>query len=360
MRQRKLKDLRSKSFQGDSEEWETILKHIFGVESSPSSSPATQDLQVVAEISGDDPDQTITIILRKRIQQISQRLGSFELQQNDDEEVQLFDWTAQAVQDAQSQTAQVERLKTNLDSAKSTIITLEAKLGELVKLKSEQDGQMLAQFAALVNEKKLKIRNQQRILSSAKIDRKALKGLERAAVEEEGEHSKPISIRKRKATASVESSEDNAFDTMDVDEGNEGGLRSRDDFHADTESDRASTPEQETADEQSEPEDPEPKQNRSSSSQAKQSRQRSKQSSKKDDEPATKKDHQMRQAVKKNEEASPSPPPPPRRDLPFNRSADFKGKEPEYQQRHEATSFAPAEQGDDEDEETATEDDDEL
>lgn len=349
MRQRKLKDLQSKSFQGDFEEWETILKHVFGVENSPS--PAIQDLQVVAEINGDDPTQTVTIILRKRIQQISQRLGSIELHQNDDEEVQLFDWTAQAVQDAQSQTGEVERLKYNLDSAKSTIRTLESKLDELVKLKSEQDGQMLAQFAALLNEKKLKIRNQQRVLSSAKIDRKTLRGLGRAAAEAEGEQSKHVTNHKRKATtAPVESSDDDAFDTMDVDEGSEeGGLRSRDDFQADTESDRASTPEQETEEEeQSEPEDPEPKHDKPRSVSAKRSNQRSKQSSKKDGGPATTKDHHTRQAAKDQKKTTPSPPP--RRDLPFNRRADAKGKEPE----------PPKPQADDEDEETATEDDDEL
>ena len=264
----------------------------------------------------------------------------------------MFDWTAQAVQDAKSQIGEVERLTSNLESAKSTISTLESKLDELVKLKSEQDSQMLAQFAALLNEKKLKIRNQQRVLSSAKIDRKALRGLGRAGAEEEGEQSKSVTSHKRKATtAPVVSSDDDAFDTMDVDEGNEeGGLRSRDDFQADTESDRASTPEQETEDEQSEPEDPKPKQDKASSAPAKRSSQRSKQSSKKDGGPATQKDHHTRQAVKEQEKTSPSPPP--RRDLPFNRRAEVKAKEPERGRREQ--------QSDDEDEETATEDDDEL
>ena len=342
VRQRKLKDLQSKSYEGDLDEWESIIKHIFGVEKGSTVSNATKDLEVVADIHGEDPAQTITIVFRKRIQQITQRLGSIELHQNDDEEVQLFDWTGQAVQDSQSAAAEVARLTSNLVSANSTIKSLESKLDELVKLKEEHDKQMLSQFAALLNEKKAKIRISERILLSANIDPKKLKGLERAAVEEiEKRHQPGSSARgKRKATtASVESSDEDAFEKMDADDGQP---TSRDDFQADTESDRSSTPDKDTEEEE---EEEEQESGRPSTSRAEQSiRQASRVQS------SQQRDAKPTPSLDKVEASS--SPPPPRRDLPFNRRKDVKRKEDE---KHQANVSPQAD-----DEETATEDDDEL
>lgn len=50
---------------------------------------------------------------------------------------------------------------------------LTAQLDELVKVKKEHEDDLLKKFAALLNSKKLKIRDQQRLLAHAKIDPKA-------------------------------------------------------------------------------------------------------------------------------------------------------------------------------------------
>lgn len=253
VRERKLQDLRSKSYEGDDESFKTILKYVLDGGDALPKVKATKDLEIVAEISGSDPNQKLTIVLRKRIEQITQRVGSLELKQNDDEEVQLFDWTGLAVKVGREQTVEVADLTAKLAAAQEIIKKLEKNLEDLVKVKAEQEDAMFSQFAALLNEKKLKIRNQQRIISSANIDKSTLEGLERAA---EGASHKATGSRKgkRKATEPAADSESSdGFDTMDA-----GEPRNRGDFQADTESDRESTPDPETASENSERELDEP------------------------------------------------------------------------------------------------------
>lgn len=93
---------------------------------------------------------------------------------------------------------------------------LTAQLDELVKVKKEHEDELLKKFAALLNSKKLKIRDQQRLLAHAKIDPKA-------AAEVQQTRSKPgrkagISrAAKRKANESANGSEtdvdESAFET---------------------------------------------------------------------------------------------------------------------------------------------------
>lgn len=54
--------------------------------------------------------------------------------------------------------------------AEDTIAKLSQQLADLMEAKSQHENQLLANFAQLLNEKKLKIRNQQRLLASATAD----------------------------------------------------------------------------------------------------------------------------------------------------------------------------------------------
>lgn len=54
--------------------------------------------------------------------------------------------------------------------AEETITKLNTQLEDLVQAKNDHDDQLVAKFVQLLNEKKLKIRNQQRLLASANID----------------------------------------------------------------------------------------------------------------------------------------------------------------------------------------------
>lgn len=54
--------------------------------------------------------------------------------------------------------------------AEDTIAKLSQQLADLMEAKSQHENQLLANFTQLLNEKKLKIRNQQRLLASATAD----------------------------------------------------------------------------------------------------------------------------------------------------------------------------------------------
>jgi hypothetical protein len=55
-------------------------------------------------------------------------------------------------------------------TAEDTIAKLTQQLADLMQAKTQHENQMIANFAQLLNEKKLKIRNQQRLLASATAD----------------------------------------------------------------------------------------------------------------------------------------------------------------------------------------------
>lgn len=98
---------------------------------------------------------------------------------------------------------------------------LEDTLVKLQKQKNEHENDLLEKFSLLLNEKKLKIRDQQRLLASLNVDPARL-----AAVEEnrnERHHSAGPSRRgKRKARPRVQGDDDDeesdGFEDMDVDE----------------------------------------------------------------------------------------------------------------------------------------------
>jgi predicted nuclease with TOPRIM domain len=92
------------------------------------------------------------------------------LKQDDDQVIQLFDWTGTAVQRADALAQEISGLRTKYKSAEDTISQLNSRLEELVQAKNEHDDQLIAKFAKLLNEKKLKIRNQQRLLATADVN----------------------------------------------------------------------------------------------------------------------------------------------------------------------------------------------
>lgn len=121
------------------------------------------------------PSQTANIIIiDARIHPngilLQQRLGTVTLKQDDDQAIQLFDWTGVAASRADNLGEEISTLKTKYREAETTIKQLHSQLEELIEAKNEHDDQLIGKFVQLLNEKKLKIRNQQRLLSTAKVD----------------------------------------------------------------------------------------------------------------------------------------------------------------------------------------------
>lgn len=63
--------------------------------------------------------------------------------------------------------------KSHANSEQSTIAKLHAQLDDFIKTKNEAETAMLQQFMELLNEKKRKIRDQNRLLASVKVDKTA-------------------------------------------------------------------------------------------------------------------------------------------------------------------------------------------
>lgn len=64
----------------------------------------------------------------------------------------------------------ISTLSTQLQAAEKSIKELQASLDDLVLSKKEHENMLLGSFAQVLNEKKLKIRNQQRLLASTNVD----------------------------------------------------------------------------------------------------------------------------------------------------------------------------------------------
>ena len=218
VRQKKARDLRSSRYTGSDEEWEIILRHVFlSTKDSAISTELRQGLETVAAVVGKEDTRVLTITFRNRIDQITQKLGSIELKETE-EEIQLFDWATSAVDQDRSLQEEVSALRSKSEADQATITALQARITDLVKAKGEHEEQLISKFAVLLNEKKLKIRNQQRILSTAKVDEDKLTRLKLTL---DGTERQP-DRRKRRAEADVEASdqekhESDGFETMDVD-----------------------------------------------------------------------------------------------------------------------------------------------
>lgn len=165
-----VKSLQASNYSGDLQQWKDTLKYALLYERTAGPLPEfLQGVEVVAAISG----ETLTITLRKNIGGITQRLGSIKLEEDMSDEVSGFEWADTAVASADNLRNQLETLQASMSEQQDAVSKLNQQLDELVKAKKEHEDEMLKKFATLLNAKKLKIRDQQRLLATAKIDSKA-------------------------------------------------------------------------------------------------------------------------------------------------------------------------------------------
>ncbi len=87
----------------------------------------------------------------------------------------------------------------------------------MAKLKDENETQLLEKFSLLLNEKKLKIRDQQRLLQSSTIDPAAAQAVEETRLEPIPRPAGPSRGGKRKAGQRQDDESDDGFEKMDVD-----------------------------------------------------------------------------------------------------------------------------------------------
>lgn len=102
-----------------------------------------------------------------------QRLGSVSLTLNEGEEIALFDWAGAAAEATSSALADLANLRRKYADQKEAFEKLSEQLDDLIKAKAEHENALIEKFRLLLNSKKMKIRDQQRLLVTAGTGRAA-------------------------------------------------------------------------------------------------------------------------------------------------------------------------------------------
>ena len=99
-----------------------------------------------------------------------QRIGALSLQQDDEQAIELLDWAGISTARADDLEYQVSSLTSRYSLAENTIQKLSQQLEELMRAKAQHENQLVANFVQILNEKKLKVRSQQRLLAAATVN----------------------------------------------------------------------------------------------------------------------------------------------------------------------------------------------
>ncbi|PWY79536.1 hypothetical protein BO70DRAFT_362696 [Aspergillus heteromorphus CBS 117.55] len=170
VRQARSESHRTKSFQGSDDDWTHIMLHVLGqLEGSIEKSTIPPGIESWASITTcSTGENELVISIRRKIQAITLKLGSIILRETGEQAVELFDWAAVAVTRSDFLEQRLSTLQQCYHTAEDTINQLVTQLEELTRAKRLHEEQLITNFTQLLNEKKLKIRNQQRLLASAK------------------------------------------------------------------------------------------------------------------------------------------------------------------------------------------------
>ncbi|KAM3540820.1 hypothetical protein ARSEF1564_006236 [Beauveria bassiana] len=188
-------------------EWGSLLEDFF--DQKP-----LKDINATATVQS---EASITITIRKQVQGITQRLGTITLSHDANEAIELFEWcaaSADAVVASNEATTQIQSKATELEAS---IHQLKDQLEELLKAKDEDETALLQKFRDLLNEKKVKIREQQKVLASGSFSAPKQEeprepspepGPEAPKTKTRGRKPAATRARKRKATAPAKEESD--------------------------------------------------------------------------------------------------------------------------------------------------------
>ncbi|KAI1506197.1 hypothetical protein F5X99DRAFT_404244 [Biscogniauxia marginata] len=210
LRHKKIGDYKAANSPCTDEEWERILTSIL-VDQQP-----VPDVEVRADIQSDN--SSVALSFRKNIQGIIQRLGSIKLiDETDKAEISLFDWCVCAIAARTKVAEDLAAASTNIKSLENSVNELKGQLDELIKAKDENETQVLEKFRDLLNAKKVKIRQQQRLLAAASIDPEKLANVG-ASQNTQARAAAASRSAKRKAIKEEPESSDDGFEKMDVED----------------------------------------------------------------------------------------------------------------------------------------------
>ena len=181
-------------------EWQNILQRTllrrFELTTAPEAGSAER-VEILASING----SKLTVGFRKNISGIIQRLGEITLVENQDIELDTLSWTSVAIQRSSALEQQILDLTAKYESATKVISKLNGQIDDLVAAKRAHEDAMLVKFRDILNSKKLKIRDQQRLLATANLDPIRVQEIQaaRASTSKRSKTAEPSRAGKRKA-----------------------------------------------------------------------------------------------------------------------------------------------------------------
>ena len=171
---------------------------------------AFEKLEVFASFAGGQ----LSIIFRNNISGITQKLGEMVFRKDETLVLDIIGWTGTAVGKSYGLDREIQELTSKYDDQSKKMEKLNDQLDKLIKAKIEHEDCLLQKFRALLNTKKLKIRDQQRLLTSAKYEPKQAAKLHIARSTSKRRVATASRAGKRKAKSSSrasESSEESGF-----------------------------------------------------------------------------------------------------------------------------------------------------
>lgn len=202
--------MKHNTYEASSEQWQAeVLATLVPHAESSLSQDQREPLRASCKISGKTTRSSLTISILEDVSGIRHTHGTIKLELSEViDDVNLFDWTSIVVTDRDALRAHVLRLEKEAKDSQTTIDAMRKELDELIQAKQDHETQLLAKFAELLNQKKLRIRMQQRQLATQDAPLVSSK-------------SKSKSAQKRKATKAQvvadPESDSEAFEPMDVD-----------------------------------------------------------------------------------------------------------------------------------------------
>ncbi|KAK1639821.1 hypothetical protein BDP81DRAFT_391876 [Colletotrichum phormii] len=212
LRHDKVALLRVKNSPVSEEEWVAILTAVLQQE------PA-DGVEAIASVEN---ESVLTLTIRKKGNEFTQRLGAIELSHSPRELIELFDWCALSAQTANEAKEALASTTAKASKLEDSVRELKAQLDELVAAKEADESELLEKFRDLLNEKKVKIRQQQKLLASASVEPERLAQVQQSSQAAVRGHAAAKSRpgKRKTAPAPVEDadSSEESEGKMDVDE----------------------------------------------------------------------------------------------------------------------------------------------
>lgn len=212
VRQSRISKLRDKRNQLSDDQWEYVLRSTLLQRRLQGSEARTlEKLEVFASLVGDQ----LSIIFRNNISGITQKLGEVAFKKDESQELDITGWAGTAVERSNALDREVQDLSSRYDEQTRELDKLNSQLEDLIKAKREHEDSLLKSFSQLLNTKKLKIRDQQRLLAGAKVDPTRAANVQNARSTSKPHAATASRTGKRKAKSGhrdSESSEESGFE----------------------------------------------------------------------------------------------------------------------------------------------------